>query len=229
MASVTVVMPAKDEEEGLRLLVSEFKTSPLAKRKDLSFIIVVDGRSSDMSREVSETLADSVIDQSERHGKGDAIKAAISKWSENPTELLVMMDADGSYQWADVENVIVTLESGADAVTGVRLRGMFNRVEGMSFLHHIGNHALAISASIRNRRKIQDLCSGLWGFRKEAISRIAPTAQGFDLEAELHGRVRVEGISLVQIPIDWRCRVGGTSKLRSFVDGFRIFMRIIRT
>ena len=86
MASVTVVMPAKDEEEGLRLLVSEFKTSPLAKRKDLSFIIVVDGRSSDMSREVSETLADSVIDQSERHGKGDAIKAAISKWSENPTE-----------------------------------------------------------------------------------------------------------------------------------------------
>ena len=140
-----------------------------------------------------------------------------------------MMDADGSYQWADVENVIETLESGADAVTGVRLRGMFNRVEGMSFLHHIGNHALAISASIRNRRKIQDLCSGLWGFRKEAISRIAPTAQGFDLEAELHGRVRIEGISLVQIPIDWRCRVGGTSKLRSFVDGFRIFMRIIRT
>ena len=157
MASVTVVMPVKDEEEGLRLLVSEFKTSPLAKRKDLSFIIVVDGRSSDMSREVSETLADSVIDQSERHGKGDAIKAAISKWSENPTELLVMMDADGSYQWADVENVIETLESGADAVTGVRLRGMFYRVEGMSCLHHVGNHALAISASVRNRRKMLEI------------------------------------------------------------------------
>ena len=84
MANVTVIMPVKDEEEGLRLLVSEFNASPLAERKDLSFIIVVDGSSSDMSREVSETLADSVIDQSERHGKGDAIKAAISEWSENP-------------------------------------------------------------------------------------------------------------------------------------------------
>lgn len=229
VASVTVIMPVKDEEEGLRLLVSEFRASPLAERKDLSFIIVVDGRSSDMSREVSETLTDSVIDQSERHGKGDAIKAAISKWSENPTELLVMMDADGSYQWKDVENVIAALESGAEAVTGVRLRGAFTRVEGMSLLHHMGNHALAISASIRNRRKIQDLCSGLWGFTREAITKIAPTAQGFDLEAELHGRVRLEGIPLVQIPIDWRCRVGGTSKLRSFVDGFRILVRVIRT
>ena len=229
MASVTVIMPVKDEEEGLRLLVDEFQRSSLADRKDLCFIIVVDGRSSDMSREVSKMLADSIIDQSERHGKGDAIKAAISKWSENPTELLVMMDADGSYQWADVENVIEALESGAEAVTGVRLRGIFTRVEGMTFLHHMGNHALAMSASLRNRRKIHDLCSGLWGFSKEAITRISPTAQGFDLEAELHGRVRSERIPLVQIPIEWRCRVGGTSKLRSFVDGFRIFIRILRT
>ena len=114
MASVTVIMPVKDEEEGLRLLVDEFQESSLADRKDLRFIIVVDGRSSDMSREVSKMLTDSIIDQNERHGKGDAIKAAISKWSENPTELLVMMDADGSYQWADVENVIEQLESGAE-------------------------------------------------------------------------------------------------------------------
>ncbi len=229
MASVTVIMPVKDEEEGLRLLVDEFQRSPLAGRKDFSFLIVVDGRSSDMSREVSKMLTNSIIDQNDRHGKGDAIKAAISKWSENPTELLVMMDADGSYQWADVENVIEALESGAQVVTGVRLRGIFTKVEGMTLLHHMGNHALALSASLRNRRKIHDLCSGLWGFTEEAITKISPTAQGFDLEAELHGRVRSEQIHLVQIPIEWRCRVGGTSKLRSFVDGFKIFIRIIRT
>ena len=72
----------------------------------------------------------------------------------------------------------------------------------MTLLHHMGNHALAMSASLRNRRKIHDLCSGLWGFNKESITRISPTAQGFDLEAELHGRVRSERILLFKSPLN---------------------------
>ena len=229
MARVTIIIPVKDEEDGLRLLAREFRQSHLSKSGEASLIIVVDCRSSDKSREVSEQLADFVIDQSESLGKGDAIKAAISKWSKQPTEFLVMMDGDGSYKWSDVEKVVKELEAGAEAVTGTRLRGIFVKVEGMSLLHHVGNHMLALAASIRNRKKIHDLCSGLWGFNENAITRISPTAKGFDLEAELHGRVRYEGINLTQIPIDWRCRVGGISKLRSFVDGLRIFVRIIRT
>ncbi len=229
VVSVTVIMPVKDEEEGLRLLLSEFQTSSISKRKGVFFTVVVDERSTDLSREVVKEFADLLIDQKESHGKGNAIKTAISKWSEDPTDLLIFMDTDGSYQWKDVENLINALESGAEAVTGVRLRGLFTKVKGMSVLHHIGNHALTISASLRNRRRIHDLCSGLWGFRKEIITRISPSAEGFDLEAELHGKVRSERISLTQIPIDWRCRVGGKSKLRSFVDGFWIFVRILRT
>jgi hypothetical protein len=225
----TIIIPIKDEEDGLRLLEREFRQSHLSKRGDVSLITVVDCRSSDKSRELSEEFADIVIDQCESFGKGDAIKAAISRWSKHPTEFLIMMDGDGSYQWEDVANVIKKLEFGAEAVTGTRLRGIFVKVEGMSLLHHVGNHMLSLAASIRNRKRIRDLCSGLWGFNKDAITRISPTAQGFDLEAELHGRVRSEGIKLTQMPIDWRSRVGGVSKLRSFMDGLRILMRIIRT
>tara|TARA_B100000963_G_scaffold361996_1_gene401816 strand:- start:2660 stop:3349 length:690 start_codon:yes stop_codon:yes gene_type:complete len=229
MATVSLVMPARDEEEGLTLLRQEFSNSILSKKTDFTFIIVADARSTDRTEEISQNLADIVIIQREKWGKGEAVKSAIKKWSENPTEILIMMDADGSYQWDDIEKVIHVLESGAQVVTGIRLRGLFRRVEGMSMLHHLGNHALAFLASVRNRSHIRDLCSGLWGFRAEAIMEISPSAGGFDLEAEIHGKIRALKIPLVQIPIKWRRRVGGEAKIRPFVDGLRILYRVIKT
>jgi len=222
-------MPAKDEEEGLTQLLREFNASSLSKRGKLSFIIVVDARSTDDTLEISKNFADKVIIQDGKGGKGEAVKVGIQKWSEAPSDILIMMDADGSYVWDDVERLIHALEYGAKVVTGVRLKSIFTRVEGMSLLHHVGNHALAILASIRNRRRIRDLCSGLWGFRADAIIEISPSAEGFDLEAEIHGRMRALGLPLVQIPIQWRRRIGGEAKIRSFVDGIRILYRVIRT
>ena len=64
-----------------------------------------------------------------------------------------MMDSDGSYLWQDVERIIQELESGAQVVSGVRLEGLFKRTEGMSILHHFGNHALSLISSLRNRKK----------------------------------------------------------------------------
>ena len=229
MVTASLIMPARDEEEGLTLLGQEFAKTTLSKRSDFTFMIVVDARSTDRTMEISQNLADIVIVQREKWGKGEAVKSGIRKWSEDPSDILVLMDADGSYLWDDVERVISSLESGAQVVTGTRLRGFFSRVEGMSILHHFGNHALAFLASLRNRRQIRDLCSGLWGFRAEAIMEISPSAEGFDLEAEIHGKMRVLKIPLVQIPIHWRRRIGGEAKIRSFVDGLRILYRIMRT
>ena len=229
MASVAIAMPVKNEEEGLRQLALEFKQSALSKDPQISIIIVLDSRSSDKSREVSKILATTVLDQTDGHGKGKAVRSAIETWSKQPTDYFVMMDADGSYQWEDVSSLIDALQLGASVVTGVRLKGIFNRVEGMSYLHHVGNHALALAASIRNRKRILDLCSGLWGFEKDALLSLSPTSDGFDLEAELHGRIRAEGIHLEQMPIKWRQRVGGEAKIRPFIDGMKIFWRIITT
>lgn len=229
MDTVSLIMPAMDEEEGLTQLLREFEASSLSKRGKFSFIIVVDARSSDNTLEISQNFTDKVIIQNGKGGKGEAVKVGIQEWLKAPSDILILMDADGSYLWDDVERLIHSLESGSMVVTGVRLKGMFRRVEGMSMLHHIGNHALAFLASIRNMRRIRDLCSGLWGFTADAIDEISPSAEGFELEAEFHGRIRALSLPLVQIPIQWRRRIGGEAKIRSFVDGFRILYRVIRT
>ena len=94
MATISLIMPARDEEVGLTLLEQEFSKSSLSTRPDFSFMIVVDSRSSDRTMEISQNLADLVITQCEKWGKGEAVISAIEKWSEDPSEFLLMMDAD---------------------------------------------------------------------------------------------------------------------------------------
>jgi len=96
-------------------------------------------------------------------------------------------------------------------------------------MHNFGNHLLSKISSIRNRRKISDLCTGLWGFTTEAIKSIEIKSNGFDLEAEIAGLARKNKLQHVEVPVDWSQRKGGNSKLRSVRDGAIILLRIIRT
>ena len=96
-------------------------------------------------------------------------------------------------------------------------------------MHNFGNHFLSLISSIRNRRKISDLCTGLWGFSANSIGSISIRSKGFDLEAEIAGQIRRQKLTHVEVPVKWSQRKGGTSKLRSIRDGAIILLRIIRT
>jgi len=100
---------------------------------------------------------------------------------------------------------------------------------GMGRLHNFGNRVLSIISSIKNGRRLTDLCTGLWGFDAEALESLDIRSNGFDLEAEIAGQARKHGLDHREVAVDWSQRKGGTSKLRSFTDGFIILLRILRT
>jgi dolichol-phosphate mannosyltransferase len=230
MGPVTVIIPVKDEEVGLQYLFGSYQKSNLrAKSRNLEFIIVIDGRTSDNSRAIAEKFSNRIIDQKETHGKGAAIKQALEEWKNNRSRLVIFLDADGSYSFDSVGLVIDELESGTDVVSGSRFLNPKNRPEGMSRLHNFGNRTLSIISSFRNRRKISDLCTGLWGFQSHSIEAMEIKSNGFDLEAEIAGKIRRAGLTHREIPVAWSQRRGGTSKLRSLTDGFIIFLRILIT
>ena len=99
----------------------------------------------------------------------------------------------------------------------------------MSRLHNFGNKILSKVSSIRNRRNITDLCTGLWGFSEDALMKLEIQSHGFDLEAEIAGLARKKELDHHEVEVEWSQRKGGTSKLRSLTDGLIIFFRIIRT
>ncbi len=229
MGEVTIIIPVKDEEVGLEFLLDDYRSSSLKDLHDVTFIFVIDKRTSDSSKKIASEFSENVIDQEETTGKGSAVRQAIDVWRKNPTQMIVFLDADGSYSFDSVSKILQSLEEGADLVSGSRFLSGQGRPEGMSRLHNFGNRVLSAISSVRNRRRISDLCTGLWGFNSQSLMRMDVKSRGFDLEAELAGIARRQGLDHIEVQVDWSQRKGGTSKLRSLTDGFIIFLRIIRT
>ena len=229
MGEVTIIIPVKDEEVGLEFLLDDYRSSSLKDLHDVTFIFVIDKRTSDSSKKIASEFSENVIDQEETTGKGSAVRQAIDVWRKNPTQMIVFLDADGSYSFDSVSKILQSLEEGADLVSGSRFLSGQGRPEGMSRLHNFGNRVLSAISSVRNRRRISDLCTGLWGFNSQSLMKMDVKSRGFDLEAELAGIARRQGLDHIEVQVDWSQRKGGTSKLRSLTDGFIIFLRIIRT
>lgn len=227
--TVTIIVPVKDEEEGLSYLLDDFEKSDLKNNFDIQFIFVIDVRTSDSSKTVASIMSENIIDQSETTGKGAAMKQAVLEWYEKPTKYVVFLDADGSYSFNSVQSLLDKLVTGPDIVSGSRFLNSQGRPDGMSRLHNIGNLVLSKISSIRNRRKITDLCTGLWGFTAAALQSLEFISEGFDLEAEIAGLARKRGLDHQEIPVNWSQRKGGVSKLSSLKDGSIILLRILTT
>ncbi len=229
MDKVSIIIPVKDEEKGLEYLLQDFESSGLEKEFDIDFIFAIDERTSDNSTEIARKFSNQIIDQGDAHGKGAAMRQATRLWKKNKTPKVVFLDADGSYSFNSVRNIIGALDNASDVVSGSRFLSKKGRPEGMTRLHNFGNKILSIISSIRNRRRISDLCTGLWGFNRDALERLNFKSNGFGLEAELAGLVRREKLAHLEVPVEWSQRKGGTTKLRSFTDGLIILIRIIIT
>ena len=229
MVVVTIIIPVKDEEDGLRFLLDDYKKSSLKDRYEIKFIFVIDCRTSDSSKKYALEFSNNIIDQKETTGKGAAVSQAVTLWKKEPTEIAIFLDADGSYSFDSVLKLILELESGSDIVSGSRFLSNGSRPDGMSRLHFFGNRFLSLTSSIRNRRRIRDLCTGLWGFRREALMKLDLKSSGFDLEAEISGLSRKKSLHHKEVEVEWSQRKGGISKLKSISDGLIIFFRIIRT
>ena len=229
MEKVTVIVPVKDEEVGLNFLLEDYNGSSLKEIYDIHFIFVIDVRTSDSSKKIALKFSENIIDQENTTGKGSAMVQAIDKWKKSPTPKIVFLDADGSYSFESVIRVLEALDDGADVVSGSRFLSGKGRPEGMSRLHNFGNRVLSLVSSIRNGRRISDLCTGLWGFSSNSLLSMDIRSKGFDIEAEMAGLVRRKGLNHLEVQVDWSQRKGGTSKLRSLSDGFIILLRIIRT
>jgi dolichol-phosphate mannosyltransferase len=112
-----------------------------------------------------------------------------------------------------------------DVVMGSRFRG---RIEdgAMSLVNGIGNRFLTTAASLLFLHGTSDLCTGMWGFRRDAYKSMDIGAGGFEVESTLFAQAVKRRLSICEIPIPYRKREG-ESKVR-VSDGVRILCNLIR-
>lgn len=97
----------------------------------------------------------------------------------------------------------------------------------MSTLHAIGNVGLSLLASALYQRRCRDLCTGMWGFRSEALHALPLQSYEFELEAEMFALSERLDLRFEQVPIDYLPRKG-SSKL-SMSDALRIAWWLFRS
>ncbi len=227
MASLWILLPALNEEKGI---VNTIRSIPKNQILSIGFqvrILVIDGRSSDLTVEFSRNEGAEVLIQRGPKGKGTGVREAFQYLIQNSSEgdLVCMMDADGTYPTTLIPEICKNLEN-YQVVMGSRLRGEIS--EGsMSKVNYLGNYLLSAFASVINLKRTTDVCTGLWGFRIEVLQDLAPSSEGFAVEAELFSRICRNKIKMVEIPTNYSNR-DGDSHLIWYIDGPKIFLSLLK-
>jgi len=211
----TIIIPAYNEEEGIRSVINGLKSMP-----DKYEILVVDDGSTDNTFKIASETGVRVIRQPYNKGYGAALKTGIRNAKSN---LVLFMDADGQHQTSDIKE-IMRYTGNYDMVVGARTK----RTK-ISFLRKPGKKILAIIANYLAGMKIPDLNSGFRVIKKDVVMEfmhILPNSFSFTTTITL-GCI-MAGYSIKYVPINMLERVG-TSKINPFRDGSRFILLMIRT
>ena len=223
---ITILLPTFNEAGALRGVVESLPLKELREAGWSPRIFVADGRSTDGTQELVTEMGLELIVQGPPSGKGFGMREAFARFLTHDDEVLVMLDADGTYAPKDMLRLIQHLERGEyDVVIGSRLRGNI-QPGAMSRMNWTGNHILTWCAVALYRVFISDVCTGYWAFKRNAIQKMSLNSTAFEIEAEMFTSCASEGLKMSEVPISYAPRIG-ESKLGSIGDGVRILRKLL--
>ncbi len=227
LQQLMVLLPTRDEEGAISATIKGIPQTKLTEMGYATRILVADGRSTDDTREIALSMGCDVLTQRGEMGKGVGLRQGFEFFLSTECDVLVMLDADGTYDPRDMTKLLQTLENGQDVVIGSRLRGTMHP-EAMSRLNYLGNHLLTWSAVVMHGAYISDLCTGYWAFTRRALEDIFPLLNSitFEIEAEMYAAAAALGLNIDEVPIHYGQRIG-VPKLGSINDGASILRKIL--
>jgi Glycosyl transferase family 2 len=214
---VSVVVPAINEALNIGHVLSRLPD-------DLHEVILVDGNSDDETVEAARHAYPEirVLTQNGR-GKGDALRTGFAAVTGN---LVVMLDADGSADPAEIPRFVEALEAGADFAKGSRfLDG--GGSDDITVLRRLGNAVLSGTANVLHGTHFTDLCYGYNAFWARCLPFISLDAPGFEVETLINLRIAASGMKITEVPSYEADRMSGHSNLNTFRDGTRVLGTIL--
>ena len=215
---VSVVVPALNEAANLPHVLGSLPP-------DVYEVILVDGGSTDDTVAVAKAAKPDIrVVHQDGHGKGNALRCGFDAANG---DIIIMVDADGSTDGAEIPRFVDALKNGADYAKGSRF------IDGggsddMTPVRRIGNSALGAAVNLLHRTRYSDLCYGYNAFWRTCLPRLRLDCDGFEIETLINIRVAKAGLNVVEVPSVEQKRLYGESHLHVVRDGWRILRTIVR-
>lgn len=208
---VAVVIPARDEEAALPGVLGEIPADTV------DLVVVVDNGSADGTVAVARAAGANVVDEP-RAGYGYACAAGVQFAIQQGAEALVFLDADGSFDATQIPDLLAPLEAGlADLVLGSRPAG---GMEAGAMLAHarFGNALVSRLMGLLYGLRVTDL-GPFRAVRADLMRRLSMREMTFGWPAEMMVKTARLGGRVVEVPVAYRVRRGGRSKVSGTVRG----------
>lgn len=217
---VSVIIPTLNEAKNLPLVL------PYLPMAWIDEVILVDGRSTDNTVEVAQTLLPSIIIVMEtKKGKGAAMNAG---YHAATGEILIVVDADGSNDPREIPRFVQALMMGADMVKGSRFAHGAGTTD-MPFIRQLGNGFFTLSCNILFGTHWTDLCYGYHAFWRHCLEVVdVSDTPGFEIDTALYLRAAREQLHVSEVPSFEGYRFFGVGKLQTIPDGWRVLKTIVR-
>ncbi|HYB24301.1 MAG TPA: polyprenol monophosphomannose synthase [Solirubrobacteraceae bacterium] len=215
-----LILPTYNEAENIQAIVTA-AGGVLGKAAPEGFrILIVDDGSPDGTGQIADAMAAEhewvrVLHRSEKNGIGPAYLAGFRHALDRDAGYVMEMDSDFSHDPADLARLLQAVRGGADLALGSRyVPG--GGVEEWGLLRRFISEGGSTYARLVLGLHVKDLTGGFKCFRRpvlEAIDLDCVRSQGYAFQVELTYRAVQAGFRVVEVPIVFRDRQRGTSKM----------------
>jgi dolichol-phosphate mannosyltransferase len=210
---VTVVVPTYNERHNLPHLAAAIRLHGYR-------LLVVDDDSPDGTGTLADAIAApdpmmEVLHRRKKEGLGPAYAAGFDHVLDGEVDVVVEMDADFSHNPEDLPRLVEAVETGADLAIGSRYvtgGGTPDWPIHRRFLSRGGNLYARLMLGI----PVHDATAGFRAFRAAALRRLpyrTAQASGYGFQVEMAMRAHENGMRIVELPVIFRDRTTGTSKM----------------
>jgi glycosyltransferase involved in cell wall biosynthesis len=208
--SVTVVIPTLNEAEAIEGVIAELP------RGCVDQVIVADSGSRDGTQALARSAGAEVIELHER-GYGRACAAGVVAAAPSST-IIVFMDGDGSDRGDLIPRLVAPIRAGThDFVIASRTRGT-REPASMSWHQVAAGHLAGLGMRLLYGTAYTDMCA-FRAIRRDALAALDLREMTYGWNLEMQMKAAHAGLRIAEIPVPYRRRAGGKSKVAGTVAG----------
>jgi len=216
---VSVVIPTLNEAGNIRETVTTIHKEVTNPKE----IIIVDGNSTDGTKEIVKDMKFCRLIIEPRRGYGLALRTGIK---HAKGDVVVMVDGDGTYEVGHINLLLDALiKNNAELCQATR---MYDLRKAMGFTNFVANKIITFCFDFFYGQFLSDTQSGFRAISRSALEKVELYEDDMSFATEMLVQFAKKDFKMVEVPSSYKSRKYGNPKMRRIKSGIEIFTTMVK-